>query len=254
MRLAVYAALLLALFLGTGCLTRFLLYPGSRAEANPPPPSSLMDVPGLGWAWDGKPEDKRAPALLFFHGNGETLETMRSSGALDELAALGCPFLALEYPGYGGVPGSPSQKHLTANAEKGLEWLRERHPHRRIVLIGWSLGAAVAVQTASKHPVEGLILVSPFSRLDDVAKELYPSWMVHLLLWEHYDSLEAAKGIHCPSLVMHGDQDRLIRPAHGEALAAALGCSFVPIPGAGHNDALSRCWKQIGQFARAAGK
>ncbi len=253
-RLAVCGLILLAAVAGTGCLTRMLLYPGSRLKASDPPAPPLIEVTGMGWAWDGDPKDGRAPALLFLHGNGETLETMRQSGAFEEMMALGCPFLAVEYPGYGGLNGSPSQKSLVGNAEKALEWLRERHPRRRVVLIGWSLGAAVAVQTASRHPVEGLICISPFSTLPDAAREHYASWLVWLLLRDSYDSLEAAKGIHCPSLVLHGDRDDLIPPAQGETLAVALGCSFVPVPGAGHNDTLFQCWKQIGQFARAAGR
>jgi len=253
----------LAALLMLGSFTQQVLYPAPPVRV-PPAPAPLeevmLQVPGglqvVGWAWAPEAVPAGAPAVLFLHGNGENLETMRRAGLFDELRGLGAPFLAIDYPGYGRSGGRASEAGLAAAGAAGLAWLAARHPERPLVACGWSLGAAVAVALAAEpeHGVAGLVALSAWSSLRDVARVHFTS-LGGLLVAERYDSLDAAPRIRVPALLIHGRDDSIIPFRLGEKLAAALPAEttrFVPIPGAGHNDLLSHpvVWLELARFLR----
>jgi pimeloyl-ACP methyl ester carboxylesterase len=245
----------------SGCLGRKMTYPAPAVTVGPAP-APLEEIalkPASGKtvvAWVFLPAaPPGVPALLFFHGNGENLETLRLSGALEELRRLGVPFLAIDYPGYGRSRGNPSEQGVLESADAAVAWLGQRCPGRPLVSCGWSMGAAVALQTAARHPdrVKGLIALSSWTSLRDVARAHFPGWMVWLLLRERYPSLETAPRIACPALVMHGAKDDLIPASQGERVAKAISrARWVPIPGAGHNDILGepRIWEEMAAFLK----
>lgn len=257
-RLALAAVALAA----SSCTVRQMIYPAPAVRVPSPPPPPLTEVvwklddgtPIVGWAWDG---EAGAPAVLFFHGNGENLETMRLSGLMDDLAGLGLAWLAVDYPGYGESGGSPSEAALIEAAEGGLEELGRRFPGRPLAVCGWSLGAAVAAQLAARRPdrLDRLVLLSPWTTLPELAGALFPGWMVRLLLRERYDTLAAAPELELPALVIHGGADRIIPVEHGRRVAAALPAArWIEVPGAGHNDLLARpeVWRELAAFLRPA--
>jgi fermentation-respiration switch protein FrsA (DUF1100 family) len=147
--------------------------------------------------------------------------------------------LVVDYPGYGGSGGKATEAGLYAAADAAYAMLAARRdidPHR-IYAYGRSLGSAVATYTAAQHPVAGLVLESPFTNAREMARHLYallPRFTVTL----HLDNLANIKRIHCPTLVFHGDADRLVPMAMGLAVAAAAAgpVEVVVIHGAGHND------------------
>ncbi len=247
------------LLAGCGPPVRSMIYPAPPVAVPSPPPPPLREVllearGELVVAWLSEAGTGR-PLVLYFHGNGENLETMRQSGLFAEFAGLNVDLLALDYPGYGNSAGSPSEPANVAAAEAALAWAqRERGAQRRIVA-GWSLGSAVAVQLAARHrgDIDRLVLMSPWTGLRALARQHYPAFMVAALLHEDYDSLAAASAVDAPALVIHGSADAIIPVAHGEAVAAALGgARFVPIDGAGHNDLLGEpaVWEELGAFVR----
>ena len=270
-------AVALLVYLMLDPLVRQMLYPSPPVPVPSPPPPPLeeviLELPGgeRAVAWARPHRQAASPAVLYFHGNGENLETVRMSGLFEELAALGAHVLAVDYPGYGRSTGEPSEASLTAAGEAGLAWLARRHPESKRVVIGWSLGAAVAIRTAARAAhasgplrVDGLILMSAWSDLASLAATHYPSWLVGLGLKDKYDSVAAAAEVRAPVLMVHGEVDELIPLAQGrrlhEALASSAGrrqepgwCRFVEVPGAGHNDLLSRSevWRQLGDFLRS---
>ena len=191
--------------------------------------------------------------MLFFHGNGENLQTMALSGILDDFKGLGVHFLAMDYPGYGKNGGTSSEASLVEAADSAFLWIAENFFENPKIIFGWSLGAGVAFQSAAKyhHLLDGLIAVSPWSSLPDVAAAHYPRWLVKAALSEKYNSVEAAGKIQSPALVIHGEQDRIIPSAQGQRVSEALSNStLVLLPGTGHNDVFSRqqTWQAIATF------
>ena len=253
---------LVAFFLLQDMLEGFVrqsIYPAPPVRV-PSPPAPLEEV-GLdlatgerivAWAYADPKLPPGRPAVVFFHGNGENLETMRMSGLFEDLARLRVAWIAVDYPGYGRSTGSPSEEGSMAGGGAALAWLSERHPGRPLVLCGWSLGAATAIGTAAAHPeqVRGLIALSPWTSLSDVARIHFPGFIVQAMLREKYDSREAAKKIKVPALVIHGELDNLIPAVQGKEVAAAPSARWVPVPSAGHNDLLARdeVWTEMERF------
>ena len=241
---------------------RQMLYPAPPVAVPSPPPAPLeevwLDLPGgnrvQAWFFAAPELPATAPLVLFFHGNGENLETVRWSGLFEEIGRLGVAVLAADFPGYGRSTGAASEEGLIATGDAAVAWARQSHPERPLVVCGWSLGAALAIATVGRHPEEarGLIALSPWTTLAEVAVGIFPEFAVKAMLREHYDSREAARRIRVPALVVHGEQDDLIPVQQGEEIAAVLGGSarWVPVPGAAHNDLLGRreVWDEMRRF------
>jgi pimeloyl-ACP methyl ester carboxylesterase len=255
---------LLAFFLLVDMLEGFVrqsIYPAPPVRV-PPAPAPLEEVAFdlatgervVAWAHADPALPADRPAVAFFHGNGENLETMRMSGTFDELARLRVAWIALDYPGYGRSSGKASEEGVMAGADAAVAWLRERHPGRPLVLCGWSLGAATAISAAARHPehVRGLIALSPWTSLADTARIHFPGFMVQAMLREKYDSRAAAQKVRVPALVIHGELDNLIPAVQGKEVAAAFPqpARWVPVSSAGHNDLLARdeVWVEMERF------
>jgi pimeloyl-ACP methyl ester carboxylesterase len=242
-------------------VVRSMLYPAPPVRVPSPPPSPLVEVPLEAGgravsAWYRPPTGgaAAAPLVLWLHGNGENLETMRHGGLFEDLSTSGAGVLAIDYPGYGRSPGTPSEAANLAAAEAAWQWMLHHRDGRPLVIAGWSLGAAVATPLAAAHrdDVTGVMLLSAWDRLEAVARLHFPGWMVGALLSERYDSNAAAPRITAPKLVVHGDRDTIISIELGRHLFAALPepKQWVEVPGAGHNDLLSRpeAWQAIHAF------
>ncbi len=234
-------------------------YPAPAIRVGPPPSTmKLVSVPyahgNLVTGWIQEKESSRT-ALLYLHGNGENLETIRHSGLLEQLQDLNISFLVIDYPGYGNSEGKPSEESLLKSAEGAIDTLSKRFLEQRIVVCGWSLGASVAILTAAKNKkVHGLIAMSAWTSLTNVALLHFPSWMVKAMPAEKYDSLKASKSVRSPSLLIHGEQDPLIPVQQGEQIASNLPNlqQWLKVPQAGHNDLLNfpEVWTSISSFLR----
>jgi hypothetical protein len=179
---------------------------------------------------------------------------MRLSGTFENLAGMKVHVCALDYPGYGLSTGVPSQQSIADACERALGWIKQRYPHSRIVVCGWSLGAAAAIQAAAANRpvVDGLVVISGWTSLIDVASRFYPRFLVRMLVGDTYRSLDTIASIRCPVLVVHGKHDSLIPVGQGEKLAAATpGLQhFLVIENASHNDVLGDrvVWAAIRRF------
>jgi pimeloyl-ACP methyl ester carboxylesterase len=163
-------------------------------------------------------------------------------------ARPGTGFLLVEYPGYGACTGKPSSSTMLAANERAVALLAAHlridvaEVHRRAAGVGHSLGAAVLLQYAAKHPLRRLVLISPFTTLKDMARRTV-GWPLCELLVHRFDNHArlaeiAAAGLP-PTTIIHGDQDELIPVGMGRSLAEAYpGIHLSVIVGAHHNDVL----------------
>ena len=184
------------------------------------------------------PYPQAKATILFCHGNaGNISDRLHSIQVLHE---LGYSVLIFDYRGFGRSKGSPGENGTYLDADAAWEWLIKTRgePAERVVIFGRSLGGAVAIELAGRHPPAALVVESTFTSLTDVGRHHYPLLPVRLLLRHPYESIDKVSTIACPKLFLHGTEDRLIPLANGRRLyeAAAPPKHFVETPG-GHNNA-----------------
>lgn len=172
------------------------------------------------FAWYLRPVGPGGFVVLYLHGNGGHIgyrgERMRA------IHAAGWGALLLEYRGYGGNPGTPTEKGLMLDAEAGLAALgRMNVPPERTVLWGESLGSNLAVRLAATQACAAVILESPFTSVAALAKKFYPFVPVDLLLKDRFDTLSHIASVRLPVLILQGGRDRLVPPSMGRTLYEA---------------------------------
>lgn len=237
----VYAALLCLLFVKQ----RELMYPRNpdRAEI------AGVDLPGLEEttlaagdgerliAWVVPPRDGK-PVLLFFHGNAGNFGRRVRQARFRALTEDGTGLFAVNYRGYGGSTGTPSEAGLHLDARAAYEAAVARFGAGQLFAYGESLGTGVALKLATEVPVQGVILEAPYLSTAAVAQGVYPFVPVGLLMLDQFRSDSVIPRLRLPLLVLHGERDSVIPFAQGQALAAlAHGPKrFVRFPSGGHED------------------
>ena len=175
---------------------------------------------------------------LYLHGNGANLA--RRTRHLREIAAAGSSVLILDYRGYGKSAGYPTERGLYRDADAGYDHLIGMgYQHRQIVLLGESLGSAVAADVARRRPCGGVILECGITSLSAIAGTIVP--LVGRLFASGFNTRRKIAGVHAPLLIIHGDRDRMVPYAMGRALfdAANEPKSFWTVEGANHSDIIS---------------
>jgi fermentation-respiration switch protein FrsA (DUF1100 family) len=177
--------------------------------------------------------------LLFCHGNAGNI-TLLAQWLADLNRFQGVSVMTFDYRGYGRSGGEPTEEGILADARAARSWLarREGIEERDIVLMGQSLGGAVAIDLASKDGARGLAVLSSFTSLPDAALDHMPWLPAWWAMTMRLHSLEKIKEYHGAVLISHGDADEVIPYPHGLALydAAAGPKRLVRVPGGRHND------------------
>ena len=142
----------------------------------------------------------------------------------------------------GGARASPNEAGILADARAARRWLaaREKIAERDVVLMGESLGGAVAVDLAARDGARALVLESTFTSLPDVAAYHYPWLPVRWAMRTRFDSLSKIGDYHGPLLKAHGDADTIVPMRFGRRLfeAANEPKKFLVMPGHDHNDGM----------------
>lgn len=183
------------------------------------------------------PGKDSATAVLLAPGNAGN--RAGRAGLITELTERGFTVLALDYRGYGGNPGSPSEEGLAADARAAAQFLAGNgFPLTRTIYLGESLGCAVVARLAQTHPPAGILLRSPFTSLVDTAKVHYPFLPVSWLLRDRFTVTERIAGLQVPLTVVYGTADTIVPPEQSAAVAdtAPTLHERLVLDGVGHND------------------
>jgi pimeloyl-ACP methyl ester carboxylesterase len=174
------------------------------------------------------------PALLYFGGNGEDLgaDLHEFDRAFPDRAVY-----FMNYRGYGGSTGTPSESALVADAQTTYDLIRKTHS--KIAIMGRSLGTGIAVALAATREVEKVILVTPYDSVVNVAAERYRWAPVRWLIKDDYDSVKRMSAVRAPVQVVIAERDESIPRAHSDRLVAAIPAALrhsVVIRNGSHND------------------
>jgi fermentation-respiration switch protein FrsA (DUF1100 family) len=185
--------------------------------------------------WHVAPQGDQ-PVVIYFQGNGGGLNLR--VGRFRQMVADGLGLIAVNYRGYGGSSGSPSETGLLLDARTVHAFAVSRYPPERLVLWGESLGTGVAVALAAERPVARILLESPYTATVDVAAAVYPFVPVRMLMKDQFRSAEWIGKVTVPVLVLHGERDQTVPIVHAERLYGMIRTAkrFVRLAQADHND------------------
>jgi uncharacterized protein len=260
-------AVYLGLTIMLGLLQRKLIYVPSRADES----RLLLEAAGVGlvpWRNDAgavvgwKTPGQGRNRMVVFHGNAgfalhrtyyvEGLQSVADGESLWQVHVL-------EYPGYGARGGRPSRKTFLEAGRQALDALRR--DELPVYLCGESIGSGVACALAAEKPeqIAGLLLITPFATLADVAAHHVPLFPVRLILRERYDNSDALKAYDGPVAVLLADRDEVIPREMGERLYREYhGPKKLWVRAATHNtldlSAGNPWWQEASDFLLKAGK
>ena len=186
-------------------------------------------------AWHVPPREGR-PVVIYFQGNGGGLDLRAER--FKKLTADGTGLVALNYRGYGGSEGKPSEAGILLDAKAAYDFAVQRYGAGRLVLWGESLGTGVAVAVAAENPVARVVLESPYTSIADVAASIYWFVPVRSLIKDSFRSDQRIANVRAPVLVVHGERDTIVPFRLGERLYALIPGpkKFIRLRDAGHND------------------
>jgi uncharacterized protein len=223
--------------------TRIVFRAGRQlGQARPTIPYEQIEVPRsdgarqIAWSMT-QPRREQAPWLLFLHGNAATIASKVNIARYSELFRFGLNILAPEYRGYAGLPGTPSEAGLYDDARAAYDYLRQRRrvAPDRIIIYGWSLGSAVAVDLASNVESAAVILEGAPASLVAIGEREYPFFPIRWLMRNPFESILKIGRIRAPMLFIHSPEDAVIPIDEGRRLfdAAVAPKAFVEVRG-GH--------------------
>ena len=212
----------------------------------PAPPGPPVSVPGFNaityTTADGlvlrglyRPAVLGSTTLLFCHGNGDTLRG--AARATVPFVDAGFGVLLLEYRGYGGNPGKPTEAGLYADGRAALAWLAAHGVAAdQIVLLGNSIGSGPAVQLATEGDYRGLVIVSGFADLPALIAGKFHVAGIERLVLDRFDNAGKLARVSAPVLILHGTADRVIPGSQTQQLARADPSATLRwFAGAGHD-------------------
>ncbi len=239
---------LIMLFFGQNAI----IYPGAYFENEKISKNTVLQLKKIDLkSVDGNPivlyklasKENNKKALIIFHGNADTATNIINRLYNPYVLYYGYDIYAMEYRGFDGVEGKPSEDKILQDSKEALNYINTQSNYDTIVYYGHSLGCAVAVNLAEEQIPDGLVLEAPFSSLVDMANAWYPlipKPLLELMVVEDYNSLQALKTIEIPNLlILNAKDDRVIPFEQGKELFEAANSpnkSFKCYDRGGHSD------------------
>jgi uncharacterized protein len=263
-------------------IRKFLIFPGSQSQGKynqlPPPYQDLLisimtdeghKISLLCGESLFNENEKSLPqesySLLYFYGNGMCL--IDSTFEFNYFRKLGLNIIISEYIGFGLSSGTATEEGCKQTARAAYQYLTKtkRIPSNRILVGGWSLGAAVATYLAKMYDVAGLILLSPFTNISEEASQIFPflpqsffpKQLVEKIIPDQFDNLKRITQVKCPIFIAHGTVDDVVPfqmgiTLHRTAEQSGKRVTFCSLEGASHNDIFEaggkRLRREINQF------
>jgi fermentation-respiration switch protein FrsA (DUF1100 family) len=189
------------------------------------------------WILPAPADPDSRPWVIYLHGNASNIASRLSILHVEKLRALGLNVLAVEYRGYGGMDGTPTEAGLETDARSAYDYLRQqRHVEpQRIIVYGWSLGSAVAVDLVSHVEEAATVLEGAPASLVAIGARRYPFFPIRLLIRNPFESIRKIGKAGSPILFLHSPEDAVIPFEEGRKLydAAPSPKQFVEVSG-GH--------------------
>jgi hypothetical protein len=224
----IYIALCLALFQAQ---RSFIYYPQTKSTGDNGSTLTLK-VDGERILVSTRPRDG-SDAVIYFGGNAE--DVSRSLPTLAD-AFPDRSLYAMNYRGYGGSTGKPSEAALIEDAL--VLFARVHADHSHIIVIGRSLGSGVAIHVASERPIERLVLVTPYDSLLNIAASQFGFFPLRWLMLDKFESWRYAPKVTAPTQLIAAQNDEVIPAASTTALYKHFPQSqatLIVIPAVGHN-------------------
>jgi len=250
--------------LGAGAL----LHPLRRhVDASPPEGCAETAFSGAGInlaGWKCRGTGEHRGTLIYLHGAADN--RVSSVATIQRFRPLGFDVVAYDSRAHGDSGGDICTYGFFEKQD--LRHVIDTVRAGPIVLIGGSLGAGVAIQSAADDPrVSAVVAAETFSDLRTVASERAPFFFTRGTIAQAFRIAErlgnfevdavspvaAATKIAVPVLLIHGDADRETPPDHSRRVFAALHGPkrLMMVPGAGHNGSLGpEIWDQIERWVR----
>jgi alpha-beta hydrolase superfamily lysophospholipase len=215
--------------------------------------------------WDYPASGANAPIVLFFNGNGMTVD--RSDPLYRSLAQEGAEVMVYDYRGIGFSAGQPDMLAFREDSLRVYDAVVAAHPGRTVVVYGFSLGTAMASYVASQRAVAGLILAGTIATAEDefpvyLRAVGFPANAISTMepgqgAIEAFNEVANVSHSRAPLLMLHGEADALVPIAQGRKVFAACPApkkQFVALPGVSHNAtagteaSLTAVGRFLGQF------
>jgi hypothetical protein len=190
--------------------------------------------------------DKKAPVILFFHGNGEIVSDYDDISVFFNQTGLN--FFPVDYRGYGISNGTPSVSSMLHDAHTVFSfvksWLKQNDYSGDLIIMGRSLGSAPALEIAShyQNEISALIIESGFAFLLPLLKIIGVFSLDPDITEDDGTSNHIKiKGIRIPLLVIHAEFDHIIPFSDGRYLydnAPSSEKAILEIKNADHNSVL----------------
>jgi uncharacterized protein len=208
------------------------------------PDGGVENIAGW-WLPNAKQEAKSdlgdRKVILYLHGNGKNISA--NAKHANRLMRMGFSVLVIDYRGYGKSDGGyPSETSVYTDAQTAWDYLIAKgFKPSQIMIYGHSLGGAIAIDLAVKHPDGmGVIVDASFTSMSEMASidPRYRVFPIDLLIHQRFDSIAKVRSLAIPVLYIHGTADEIIPTVMSQRLydATATKKQIVLIPNGGHNN------------------